>query len=276
MLLLRRDEIISVKSTLGKGKKKPQRSKRQKNEFTMDDDSAAKKLKTALIILPIIMILLAITGLIIGLNQFSGLFAPAQTQSSVQSDAEVYDDSKLLLIVSPDSPLPGDYALNLDSFGGIQVDKMIIPDLQAMLDAAKKEGMALSCDVGYISPEQQHEVYMDEVQRLIAQNGYSNSRALEEAENTVPAENHSELQTGLCVRFSSLRSGSFKGSEEYYWLMSNSIRYGFILRYPEGKESSTGFDEDDSLFRYVGMQNASHMRSMDMCLDEYVRYLNSR
>lgn len=242
----------------------------------MDDDSASKKLKTALVVLPIVMILLAITGLMIGLQQFSGMFSQTAVESSAESETEAFDESKLLLIVSPDSPLPDDYALALVSFESIQVDKMIVSDLQAMLDAAKKDGMAVSCDMGYVSPEQQHEEYMDEVQRLIAQSGYSNSRALDEAENTVPAENHSELQTGLCVRFSSLRSLDFKGSAEYYWLMSNSIRYGFVLRYPEGKENSTGFAEDDSLFRYVGTQNAARMRSMDMCLDEYVRYLNSR
>lgn len=273
---MRKDEIISVRSSLGKTKKRPPQKQRVRNEFTLDDDSASKKLKTVLIILPIVMIALVVLALIIGFRQFSSLFASTEQSAVVSTQEREIDEDKLLTVVSPDTPLSSDFRLDLTSFENIDLDDMAVQELTVLMADAKKAGMALGLEEGYVSPEVQHELYMDEVRRLVAENGYSQSRALEEAEKTVPDGNHSENQTGLCVRFSSLRSLDFKGSEEYFWLMSNSIKYGFILRYPEGKESDTGFEEDPALFRYVGKANASRIRSMDMCLDEYVYYLNSR
>lgn len=273
---MRKDEIISVRSTLGKTKKRQTRKPRTKNEFTIDDDSASRKLKTVLVILPIVMIALVVLALVIGFKQFSSLFAATEQPSVISTAENEIDEGKLLTIVSPDTPLSSGFKLDLVAYEKINVDDMMIPDLTALMSAAKKAGMALGTEEGYVSPEQQHEMYMDEVRRLVAQSGYSQSRAAEEAEKTVPDGNHSENQTGLCVRFSSLRNVDFKGSEEYFWLMSNCIKYGFIQRYPEGKENSTGFEEDPALFRYVGAGNASRIRSMDMCLDEYVYYLNSR
>lgn len=273
---MKKDEILSVKSSLGNSKKRPPERRRQKNEFTLDDDSASIRLKTALVILPIVMILLVIGALIIGLNQFSSMFDSTMGESSTTSEQKKTDESKLLVVVSPESPLSSDFELALVPFESINVDEILVPDLENMLKAAKKDSMALKCEVGYVSPEQQHQLYNAEVERLMAEKNYGRSRAMEEAEKTVPAENHSEQQTGLCIVFSSVRSADFKSSDEYHWLITNGIKYGFVQRYPQGKEGSTGFEENPSLFRYVGRDNAMKLRTMDMCLDEYVRYLNSR
>ena len=120
------------------------------------------------------------------------------------------------------------------------------------------------------------ELYMDQVRKLIAREGYGEARAMEEAEKTVPMENHSEFQSGLAVKFSSLKGSDFVSTEEYLWLYKNSIKYGFILRYPEGKELSTEREFDPTHFRYVGKENAARMRSLNMTLDEYISYLNAR
>lgn len=270
------DEIITVKSTLGKQRKKKKKPQPKKAEFSLNDEGTTK-LRAALIILPLVIILVVIIVIAVGINQFSSLFEnskPVTSQEVSESTAE--DSSKLMLIVSPENPLPSDYKLDLVPFDGVEIDRMLAEPLQEMLTDAKKEGLSIKVTGGFVSAEDQHEAYMDEVRRLIARENYGQARAMEEAEKTVPAENHSELQTGLTVRFSSLRTAEFTESDEYRWLSANCIHYGFVLRFPQGKESKTGFEEDPSLFRYTGKENAARMRSMNFCMEEYAAYLNSR
>lgn len=274
---MRRNEILTVNSTLGKSGRKSQKVKRQSTDIHSAHKETAG-LKTAMIVLPLLIIAFAVAVLMIGINQYHSMFAESdetvsKNESSVPSSA---DESKLLLVISPDSPLPSDYKTDLVSYDGADVDRIILDDLKNMMNAAAKDNLAIKITGGYVSAEMQHELYMDEVRRLMAQEGYGEARAMEEAEKTVPMENHSELQSGLAVTFSSMLTADFSQSEEYLWLCKNSIKYGFILRYPEGKERNTGFEFTPSQFRYVGIQNAEKIRTFNMCLDEYVYYLESR
>ena len=274
---MRRNKILTVNSTLGKSGRKSQKVKRQSTDIHSAHKETAS-LKTAMIVLPLLIIGFAVAVLMIGINQYHSMFAESdetvsKNESAVPSAA---DESKLLLVISPDSPLPSDYKTDLVSYDGADVDRIILNDLKNMMNAAVKDNIALKITGGYVSAEMQHELYMDEVRRLMAQEGYGEARAMEEAEKTVPMENHSELQSGLAVTFSSMLTADFSQSEEYRWLCKNSIKYGFILRYPEGKERNTGFEFTPSQFRYVGIQNAEKIRTFNMCLDEYVYYLESR
>lgn len=276
---MKKNEILSVKSTLGKQRKSSAKPRRVKNEFTITDDSIGR-LKKVIVILPIIIIAILVIILIVGIHQYTSMFAetpltPAQ-ESSTSRLISPADESKLLLIISPDNPLPSDYRINLKKYEGYEVDELLLAPLKELMNDADKDGLFLKVAGGFVSAEQQHEKYMDEVRRLMAREGYGEARAMEEAEKTVPMENHSELQSGLAVKFSSLKSANFSQSAEFLWLKKNAYKYGFILRYPQGKESSTDFAFDATHFRYVGTENALRMHSQNMCLDEYVTYLNSR
>lgn len=275
---MKRDEIISVKSSLGKSRKKAPAPKKQSSDFSMGDNNTTG-LKRALVLLPIIIIGIIITALIVGIHQYTSLYAGTRHNSGESSSTEStrqFDESRLLMIVSPDNPLPADYKADLVTYENAQFEKAIVDDLQQMMRQSERDGVFLKIKEGYVNTEIQHEQYMDEVRRLMAREGYGEARAMEEAEKTVPMENHSEMQSGLAVKFSSLKNADFGSSEEYHWLEHNSIRYGFILRYPEDKESSTDFAFDPTHFRYVGKENAQRIRSMNMSLDEYVSYLNAR
>ena len=148
--------------------------------------------------------------------------------------------------------------------------------LNELMEDAKKEKLALQIKSGYISAAEQNELYEDEVRRLMAREGQSSARAAEDAELTVPMGNHADTQLGLSITFSSAKTFEFSQSEEYLWLLKNSYKYGFILRYPENKQRYTDTDFNPSLFRYVGKDNALKMKTLNMCLDEYIIYLNSR
>ena len=68
----------------------------------------------------------------------------------------------------------------------------------------------------------------------------------------------------------------FGTTKEFRWLEKNSIRYGFIQRYPSGKTTATGHIASATQFRYVGTEHATKMRSLGMCLEEYDTYVRNR
>lgn len=59
------------------------------------------------------------------------------------------------------------------------------------------------------------------------------------------------------------------------WLLKNAYKYGFIQRYPEGKESVTGVSNYTYCYRYVGVEHATYMKNNKLCLEEYIEKLES-
>lgn len=88
----------------------------------------------------------------------------------------------------------------------------------------------------------------------------------------------SEHQTGLCVDMHNLPAAdiSFKNQPAYTWLRENCWKFGFILRYPEDKTEITGISFEPWHYRYVGRYHAQRMYQSNMCLEEYVAYLNGQ
>lgn len=84
---------------------------------------------------------------------------------------------------------------------------------------------------------------------------------------------YSEHQTGLAVdimfNFKGNQSYSYK---DYQWLIDNSWKYGFILRFPEGKERITKNSYEPWHYRYVGVQIATFLHDHDLTFDEYYHY----
>ncbi len=243
------------------------------------EGEAGLGLKRAVVIMPVVIIVIIIITLLVGLHQFRSLYDAdmSSRHESVVSRAEKEtDEGKLLLTVSPSEPLPSDFRTDLVSVEDIQVDRIMLNDLKAMLAAAEKDGLALRLTGGYVSAEQQQEMFSSEVSRLMSSEGLTNTNAIEKAEKTIPAGDHSERQSGMLVTFASGKDKDFSQTEEYRWLIRNSMKYGFILRYPESGEKSTGFSFDPTAFRYVGKENASKIVTLNMTLEDYSSYLKSR
>ena len=83
----------------------------------------------------------------------------------------------------------------------------------------------------------------------------------------------SEHEGGLAfdinsATFISLLQG-FADTEEGQWLEEHSYAYGFILRYPSGKEYITGIEYEPWHFRYVGREAAAIMTEEELCLEEF-------
>ena len=122
---------------------------------------------------------------------------------------------------------------------------------------------------GYRTVEYQQELYEDD----LASSG-ANSSTL------VAMPGYSEHHTGLVVDFTTYNSQTdsyreFEGTGDFAWIMENCHRYGFINRYPEGKEKLTLIDNEPWHFRYVGIPHASIMKDYDFCLEEYIDFIKN-
>lgn len=100
---------------------------------------------------------------------------------------------------------------------------------------------------------------------------YVDTKGLEYADKCSARPGHSEHQTGLSldVMGSNMDYNLFLHSVEYDWMSKNAHKYGFILRYPEGKEHITGFKYEPWHYRYVGKELAKIMYENNLTLEEY-------
>ena len=87
---------------------------------------------------------------------------------------------------------------------------------------------------------------------------------------------YSDHHTGMGIQLAYLRNSnnySLSTDEAYSWLFENCHKYGFVIRYPEGKSDITGVSDYTDYFRYVGVAHATYMKANDLCLEEYVTLL---
>jgi D-alanyl-D-alanine carboxypeptidase len=82
----------------------------------------------------------------------------------------------------------------------------------------------------------------------------------------------SEHQTGLCCDMHNLSSAdvAFAKKAAYTWLKDNAWKFGFILRFPEGKEDITGISFEPWHYRFVGRYHAKAIYDAGLCLEEYL------
>ena len=87
------------------------------------------------------------------------------------------------------------------------------------------------------------------------------------------SEHHSGLAFDLGLYFDNGTSASFDGKGKYAWIADNCWKYGFIVRYPENKESITKISYEPWHLRYVGVPHAFMMKERALCLEEYIDFL---
>lgn len=176
----------------------------------------------------------------------------------------------LLVVVDPWIPLPKDWQVTPRLVGEEQVDLRMYDDLMEMFRAAGQEGVWFWVASGYRSVEEQQAVLDRAVGENLAQ-GMTETDAEEEALKTIAKPGFSEHHTGLAVDLNQVEE-SFAESEAYAWLQAHAAEYGFIQRYPAGKEKVTGIQAESWHYRYVGPQAAQAMEHLGLCLEEYVAY----
>lgn len=182
------------------------------------------------------------------------------------------DDWKLIL-VNKQHPIPDDYDFHLGTISGtMRCDERIITPLLDMMKAARKDGVTLIICSPYRDMDRQTMLFNNKVRKYM-DSGMSYMDAFNLASQAVTVPGSSEHQIGLAIDiisdgYSSLDEG-FGKTAAGKWLAANSYKYGFILRYPAGKEDITSIEFEPWHFRYVGVDAATFISENDICLEEF-------
>lgn len=166
-----------------------------------------------------------------------------------EKDGLIYVDGVLIAnktYALPESYNPGDILSECQTaFDKLQTD-------------CAAEGLSIWNASGFRSYETQAGLY----------NRYCNRDGKEAADRYSARPGHSEHQTGLAIDLNTITQ-SFADTAEGQWIAENCWRYGFIIRYPKGKEAQTGYMYEPWHIRYVGVEVAEKIYNSGLCLEEY-------
>lgn len=183
-------------------------------------------------------------------------------------DLESLDSINIL--VNKNHHLPEDYEPedliepNVSTTKKLYVREVIHDDLMDMFKEAENQGIDLSISSGYRSYQYQNTLF----------NNYAARDGIDAASRYSARPGQSEHQTGLALDIAA-KSGvctlstCFKDTDEGKWLNENAWKFGFILRYPEGKEEITGYMFEPWHFRYVGKKQAKKIVESGLTIEEY-------
>ncbi|MGT2907797.1 M15 family metallopeptidase [Streptococcus dentiloxodontae] len=157
--------------------------------------------------------------------------------------------------------------------GGVQVDERIAEAVQEFLTAAQAIDSNFHLISGYRSVAYQEELYNSYVQQEMANQSIDQEAAEEIVQTYSQPPGASEHQTGLAIDMSTVDSLNEADADTMEQVQSIAADYGFILRFPEGKSSSTGVDYEDWHFRYVGADSAKYISEHNLTLEEYIALL---
>ncbi len=182
------------------------------------------------------------------------------------TDIKPADTSKgTLILVNKYYSINENYDANLetlgDGYGKGKMNKEAAKHFREMVDAAKKDGIKLRSISAYRSYSSQKSIY----------NNYVNKDGRTKADTYSARPGHSEHNTGLAVDINTASSSAhFENTKEYEWLINNSYKYGFILRYPENKMFITGYKYEPWHYRYLNVETATKIHELNVTYEEYL------
>jgi len=232
-----------------------------------------RKIKKIIILIIIAVIFYFILNNIIPLNKGTELYdgIVKVNNSNEYTKEELEKEVNLLILVNKNYGLSKDYKPKELVIPDIlftsdisreekHVDKRIVEDLENLINSARKEGIILLGNSGYRSYETQNKIYKKRVK----------SEGEEMAEAYVAKPGFSEHQTGLAIDITNEENFLTQGSREAIWLEENCHKFGFIIRYPYGKEDITGIAYEPWHIRYVGKEAAKYIYENNITLEEYL------
>lgn len=128
------------------------------------------------------------------------------------------------------------------------LEQEVMSAYKLMESDASAVGLNIYLASGYRSYSYQEGLY----------NNYTSVSGVEKADTYSARPGHSEHQTGLCFDLNSVND-SFANTDEGRWINDNAYLYGFVIRYPKGKESVTGYQYESWHLRYVGRELAEKL-----------------
>jgi zinc D-Ala-D-Ala carboxypeptidase len=195
----------------------------------------------------------------------------------IPKKSQLEDPASIFVLVNKQNPLPIEYApsdlkvlsvpLRLSPANEqMKIRQVVENDLLGLFAAAESEGLNLVFGSGYRSSNYQKTLY----------DGYVQSSGQSEADKISARPGYSEHQSGLALDFTR-KDGKchldecFSETSEGKWLKDNAHSYGFILRYPQGKQQITGYNFEPWHYRYVGVELAKVIYESGQTYEEVSR-----
>lgn len=167
-----------------------------------------------------------------------------------------------LILVNEQFPLPTDFSVVLANVTGGRVDSRIEETLLSMIADAKADGVSLRICSSYRSVSYQKRLYE-------AQQTKAGIPVYDYVQPPGASEHHTGLAIDLLTAGVSSLTPAFAKTAAYQWLCEHADQYGFIERYPQGKQGITGIEWEPWHFRYVGAASAQYIKAFGLCLEEY-------
>ena len=185
----------------------------------------------------------------------SGTAAPSPSDYNYGAAPVQYSNAGLtyiqgVLIANKSYSLPADFAPGLD--------QTCLSQFYKLQNAASQQGLNIWFSSGFRSYDYQAQIYNNYVAR--------DGQAAADTYSARPG--HSEHQTGLAIDVNQI-DDSFIGTPEAIWLENHCHEYGFILRYPQGKQNITGYKYESWHIRYVGTDMSYAIHNSGLTLEEY-------
>ena len=174
------------------------------------------------------------------------------------------------ILVNKDNPLPRAHIPNnlVDAESKYKEKILVDKEVKIAFDRLKNEGLKynyhIDIESGYRDFDYQEKIY----------NKLLNEKGLAYTFRSIAKPGCSEHQTGLAIDICIYKDNKcyieheLEDLEEIKWLIDNSYKYGFILRYPRNMEDKTGYNYEPWHFRYVG-DLAKYLYENNMLLEDY-------
>lgn len=206
--------------------------------------------------------------------QSSASSGAGSTEAAPSAAAQTTVTDQNLILVNYSHKLPDGYQPDLISVYGVQMNRRAAAAYEKMNQAAASDGISLWISSAYRSVERQEELFSEEI------SGYSKTYSSPEeaeayAEKSVARPGYSEHATGLAADLNGVRD-DFDTTSAFQWLSEHAQDYGFILRYPKDKQEITRIKYEPWHYRYVGVENAQNMKEKNLCLEEYLDFLQKK
>lgn len=187
-----------------------------------------------------------------GIEMIDGTYTTSKGYTLIIKNGIAYVDGTLIVnktyslpsSYKPQNPytsVSGEYCNDCIDKDGMEAFKLMKADATAL-------GLNIYISSGYRSWNNQNSIY----------NYYVSIDGRTKADTYSARPGHSEHQTGLAFDLNTI-DDSFTNTEEGKWIHHNCYKYGFILRYPKGKESITGYMHESWHLRYVGIDLANKL-----------------
>lgn len=198
--------------------------------------------------------------------------APEETPD-VSGEIKFDPNDWKLILVNKQHPIPEGYEFPLGNINSTMLcDERVIAPLKQMIKAASDEGIGLVICSPYRDLERQEGLFARKINYYMdAGLSYMDSYNMASQAVTVPGS--SEHQMGLA--FDIVCGGHYELDDAFgetpagKWLADNSYKYGFVVRYLQGKENITSIEYEPWHFRYVGVEAATIMHDENLCLEEF-------